>query len=89
MSVPQELLDLLQAAEDLLSAAKDKDNIVAIAQVAVEDAEAHLVQAENIKDQDTDEALAAHQAANQKAQEALDALKQHFGLVPPPSPPSP
>jgi hypothetical protein len=72
MPVPQDLLDKLNNAEDLLGKAKAADG-------SHDQAAATLATAQEGEGKAAADALAAHQAANQAATDALAAVKAHFG----------
>lgn len=72
-SLPQELIDALNAAEGELAAASERDGLHA-ANVAA------LTLAQAAESKSASDAIAAHRDANAAASAALDALKKHFGL---------
>ena len=71
--IPQELLDVLSAAEDARVAALVKDDEHGLAVTA-------LVKATGDEKSAADAALEAHRVAGDKAQAAFDAVKAHFQL---------
>jgi len=73
VSVPQELVDKLQAADTLFAEARQIDAELADAEHVVEQAHVKL-------DAANEGSREAHKAASEAANEALNAVKEHFGI---------
>lgn len=73
IALPPELVEVLVHAEQLLAVARDKDADHGLAQ-------ANLDAATLAEQQALAVAAVARQDANEAAQKALDAVKEHFGL---------
>lgn len=71
--LPQELVEKLNDAEQKLQVALDKDQEHDVARVALEAAQ--------MRETDTaNQALEAHMEANSAAMDAVNAVKEHFGI---------